>query len=112
MFEKILIANRGEVALRIIRACPKTGIATVAMLSTADADAMHVKLADELVLVGPRPPARILSQYFRHLAACEITGAGDPIRVTGFYRENANFGEIRRRTTTSPSSARARSISA
>ena len=75
MFDKILIANRGEIALRILRAAKELGIATVAVHSTADANAMHVKLADELVCIGP-PPAR--DSYLNIpalLAACEITGA-------------------------------------
>ena len=58
MFEKVLIANRGEIALRIHRACREMGIRTVAVHSTADADAMHVRLADESVCIGPPPPAR------------------------------------------------------
>ncbi len=66
MFEKILIANRGEIALRINRACKEMGIATVAIHSTADADAMHVRLADESVCVGPPPRRPVLSQHARH----------------------------------------------
>ncbi len=75
MFNKILIANRGEIALRVLRACKELGIATVAVHSTADANAMHVRLADESVCIGP-PPAR--DSYLnipQLLAACEITGA-------------------------------------
>ena len=75
MFDKILIANRGEIALRILRACKELGISTVAVHSTADADAMHVRLADESVCIGP-PPAR--DSYLNIpalLTACEITGA-------------------------------------
>ena len=74
MFEKILIANRGEIALRVLRACKELGIPTVAVHSTADADAMHVRLADESVCIGP-PTAR--DSYLNIpalLAACEITG--------------------------------------
>ncbi len=62
MFEKILIANRGEIALRVLRACKELGIATVAVHSTADADAMHVRLADESVCIGPPPAEELLSQ--------------------------------------------------
>ncbi len=94
MFEKILIANRGEIALRILRAAKELGIATVAVHSTADADAMHVKLADESVCVGP-PPAR--DSYLNIpalLAACEITGAEALHPGYGFLAENARFAEI------------------
>ncbi|MCW1404473.1 hypothetical protein OKA06_20100 [Novosphingobium sp. MW5] len=63
MFSKILIANRGEIALRILRACKELGISTVAVHSTADADAMHVRLADESVCIGPLPPATAISTF-------------------------------------------------
>src|SRR5450432_3156803 len=94
MFDKILIANRGEIALRILRACKELGIPTVAVHSTADADAMHVKLADESVCIGP-PPAR--DSYLNVpslLAACEITGADAVHPGYGFLSENARFAEI------------------
>ena len=94
MFEKILIANRGEIALRSLRAAKELGIATVAVHSTADADAMHVKLADESVCIGP-PPAR--DSYLNIpalLAACEITGADAIHPGYGFLSENARFAEI------------------
>jgi acetyl-CoA carboxylase, biotin carboxylase subunit len=94
MFEKILIANRGEIALRILRAAKELGIATVSVHSTADADAMHVKLADESVCIGP-PPAR--DSYLNIpglLAACEITGAEALHPGYGFLSENARFAEI------------------
>lgn len=94
MFDKILIANRGEIALRILRAAKELGIATVAVHSTADADAMHVKLADESVCVGP-PPAR--DSYLNIpalLSACEITGAEAVHPGYGFLAENARFAEI------------------
>src|SRR6201998_3639658 len=94
MFDKILIANRGEIALRILRACKELGIATVAVHSTADADAMHVRLADESVCIGP-PPAR--DSYLNIpsiLAACEITGADAVHPGYGFLAENARFAEI------------------
>ncbi len=94
MFDKILIANRGEIALRIQRACKELGIATVAVHSTADADAMHVRLADESVCIGP-PTAR--DSYLNIPAlvtACEITGADAVHPGYGFLSENARFAEI------------------
>ena len=94
MFEKILIANRGEIALRILRACKELGIPTVAVHSTADADAMHVRLAEESVCIGP-PPAR--DSYLNIpalLTACEITGADAVHPGYGFLSENARFAEI------------------
>ena len=94
MFDKILIANRGEIALRVLRACQELGIPTVAVHSTADADAMHVRLADESVCIGP-PPAR--DSYLNVpalLAACEITGADAVHPGYGFLSENARFAEI------------------
>ena len=94
MFEKILIANRGEIALRINRACKEMGIATVAIHSTADADAMHVRLADESVCVGPPPAAQSYLNIPAIIAACEITGAEAIHPGYGFLSENANFAEI------------------
>ena len=77
MFQKILIANRGEIALRILRACKELGIATVAVHSTADADAMHVHLADESVCIGPPPSRQSYLNIPDIMAACEVTGAED-----------------------------------
>jgi acetyl-CoA carboxylase biotin carboxylase subunit len=94
MFDKILIANRGEIALRMLRACKELGIATVAVHSTADADAMHVRLADESVCIGPPAAKRQLSQHPGLLAACEITGADAVHPGYGFLSENAAFAEI------------------
>jgi acetyl-CoA carboxylase biotin carboxylase subunit len=94
MFDKILIANRGEIALRVLRAAKELGVATVAVYSTADKEAMHVKLADESVCIGP-PPAR--DSYLNVpalLAACEITGADAVHPGYGFLAENARFAEI------------------
>src|SRR5262247_3277451 len=94
MFEKVLIANRGEIALRINRACREMGIATVAVHSTADAEAMHVRLADESVCIGPPPAAESYLNIPRIVAACEITGADAVHPGYGFLSENARFAEI------------------
>jgi acetyl-CoA carboxylase biotin carboxylase subunit len=94
MFEKILIANRGEIALRILRAAKELGIATVAVHSTADAEAMHVKLADESVCVGPPSARESYLNIPALLAACEITGAEALHPGYGFLSENARFAEI------------------
>ena len=94
MFDKILIANRGEIALRILRACKELGIATVAVHSTADAEAMHVKLADESVCIGPPPARESYLNIPSLLAACEITGAEAVHPGYGFLSENARFAEI------------------
>ncbi|MCC0019852.1 MAG: acetyl-CoA carboxylase biotin carboxylase subunit [Nitratireductor sp.] len=94
MFNKVLIANRGEIALRVLRACKELGIPTVAVHSTADEHAMHVRLADESVCIGP--PASKDSYLNMHeiLAACEITGADAIHPGYGFLSENAKFAEI------------------
>ncbi len=94
MFDKILIANRGEIALRVLRACKELGIATVAVHSTADEDAMHVRLADESVCIGPPPAKDSYLNIPALLAACEITGADAVHPGYGFLSENARFAEI------------------
>ena len=94
MFEKILIANRGEIALRVLRACKELGIATVAVHSTADADAMHVRLADESVCIGPPAAKDSYLNVPALLAACEITSADAVHPGYGFLSENARFAEI------------------
>lgn len=94
MFDKVLIANRGEIALRIQRACKELGIATVAVHSTADADAMHVRLADESVCIGSAPASESYLNIPRILAACEITGADAVHPGYGFLSENASFADI------------------
>jgi acetyl-CoA carboxylase biotin carboxylase subunit len=94
MFDKILIANRGEIALRVLRACKELGISTVAVHSTADADAMHVRLADESVCIGPPPSKDSYLNIPSLLAACEITGADAVHPGYGFLSENARFAEI------------------
>ncbi|HEY0266581.1 MAG TPA: biotin carboxylase N-terminal domain-containing protein, partial [Rhizomicrobium sp.] len=94
MFEKVLIANRGEIALRVIRACKEMGISTVAIHSTADSDAMHVRLADESVCVGPPAAAQSYLNIPAIIAACEITGAEAIHPGYGFLSENAKFADI------------------
>ena len=94
MFEKVLIANRGEIALRIHRACREMGIQTVAVHSTADADAMHVRLADQSVCIGPAPAAESYLNIPSIIAAAEISGADAIHPGYGFLSENALFAEI------------------
>jgi acetyl-CoA carboxylase, biotin carboxylase subunit len=94
MFDKILIANRGEIALRVLRACKELGISTVAVHSTADDEAMHVRLADESVCIGPPPAKDSYLNIPALLAACEITGADAVHPGYGFLSENARFAEI------------------
>jgi acetyl-CoA carboxylase, biotin carboxylase subunit len=91
MFDKILIANRGEIALRVLRACKELGIQTVAVHSTADADAMHVRLADESVCIGPPPARESYLNIPAIIAACEITGADAIHPGYGFLSENAKL---------------------
>src|SRR3954454_10653198 len=94
MFDKILIANRGEVELRVLRACKELGIPSVAVHSTADEDAMHVRLADERVCIGPAAARDSYLNIPALLAACEITGADAVHPGYGFLSENARFAEI------------------
>jgi acetyl-CoA carboxylase biotin carboxylase subunit len=94
MFQKILIANRGEIALRVLRACKELGISTVAVHSTADADAMHVRLADESVCIGPPASRDSYLNIHQIVAACEITGADAVHPGYGFLSENARFADI------------------
>ncbi len=94
MFEKILIANRGEIALRVHRACRDLGIKTVAVHSTADRDAMHVRLADESVCIGPPAASESYLNIPQIIAACEITGAQAIHPGYGFLSENARFADI------------------
>jgi acetyl-CoA carboxylase biotin carboxylase subunit len=94
MFDKILIANRGEIALRVIRAAREMGIKTVAVHSTADADAMHVRMADESVCIGPAPGTQSYLSIPAIISACEITGAQAIHPGYGFLSENANFVQI------------------
>ncbi|MDF1607065.1 acetyl-CoA carboxylase biotin carboxylase subunit [Hoeflea sp. YIM 152468] len=94
MFSKVLIANRGEIALRVLRACKELGIKTVAVHSTADQDAMHVRLADESVCIGPPPSRDSYLNIHQIVAACEITGADAVHPGYGFLSENAKFADI------------------
>src|SRR4030081_2337766 len=94
MFDKVLTANRGEIALRVHRACKEMGIATVAVHSEADAGAMHVRLADESVCIGPAPAAKSYLNIPSIIAACEITGADAVHPGYGFLSENAGFAEV------------------
>ena len=94
MFDKILIANRGEIALRVIRACREMGIASVAVHSVADSDAMHVRMADESVCIGPNPSSQSYLSVPAIVAACEITGAQAIHPGYGFLSENANFVQV------------------
>ncbi|MBT4235854.1 MAG: acetyl-CoA carboxylase biotin carboxylase subunit [Marinovum sp.] len=94
MFNKILIANRGEIALRVIRACREMGIASVAVHSTADSDAMHVRMADESVCIGPPSATDSYLSVPAIIAACEITGAQAIHPGYGFLSENASFVQV------------------
>ena len=94
MFDKILIANRGEIALRVIRACREIGIKSVAVHSTADADAMHVRMADESVCIGPAAGIDSYLSMPAIISACEITGAQAIHPGYGFLSENARFVQI------------------
>lgn len=94
MFKKVLIANRGEIALRIHRACHEMGIKTVAVHSTADAEAMHVRLADEAVCIGPAASTDSYLNIANIIAACEVTGADAVHPGYGFLSENAKFADI------------------
>ncbi|MEW6413115.1 MAG: acetyl-CoA carboxylase biotin carboxylase subunit [Candidatus Zixiibacteriota bacterium] len=94
MFEKVLIANRGEIALRVIRACKELGIKTVAVYSEADRDALHVRFADEDVCIGPPQPGKSYLDSKRIIAAAEVTNADAIHPGYGFLAENADFAEI------------------
>ena len=94
MFKKILIANRGEIALRVIRTCKEMGIKTVAVYSTADADSLHVKFADEAVCIGPAPSSESYLKISNIIAAAEITNADAIHPGYGFLSENAKFSKI------------------
>jgi acetyl-CoA carboxylase biotin carboxylase subunit len=94
MFRKVLVANRGEIALRVIRACRELEISTVAVFSTADRDSLHVRLADESVCIGPPPAAQSYNHIARLISAAEVVGADAIHPGYGFLSENAHFAEI------------------
>jgi acetyl-CoA carboxylase biotin carboxylase subunit len=97
MFKKVLIANRGEIALRVIRACREMGLASVAVYSTADADALHVKFADQAVCIGPPPSRQSYLNVPMIISAAEVTGADAVHPGYGFLSENAEFAEVCRK---------------
>ena len=94
MFKKILVANRGEIALRVIRTCKEMGIKTVAVYSTADAESLHVKFADEAVCIGPAPSSESYLKIAHIIAAAEITNTDAIHPGYGFLSENAKFSKI------------------
>ena len=97
MFKKVLVANRGEIALRVIRACKEMGLQSVAVHSTADADALHVKFADEAVCIGPPPSKASYLNVPMIISAAEVTGADAIHPGYGFLSENADFAEVCRK---------------
>ena len=94
MFKKILIANRGEIALRVIRTCREMGVKSVAVYSTADAESLHVRFADEAVCIGPPPSTESYLKISNIIAAAEITNADAIHPGYGFLSENARFSKI------------------
>jgi acetyl-CoA carboxylase biotin carboxylase subunit len=97
MFKKVLIANRGEIALRVIRACREMGLESVAVHSTADADALHVKFADQAVCIGPPPSRQSYLNIPMIISAAEVTGADAVHPGYGFLSENADFADVCRK---------------
>jgi acetyl-CoA carboxylase, biotin carboxylase subunit len=97
VFRKVLVANRGEIALRVIRACRELGLASVAVHSTADTDALHVKFADEAVCIGPPPSRQSYLNVPQIISAAEVTGADAVHPGYGFLSENADFADVCRK---------------
>ena len=97
LFKKVLVANRGEIALRVIRACRELGIASVAVHSTVDTDALHVKFADQAVCIGPPPSRQSYLNVPMIISAAEVTGADAVHPGYGFLSENADFAEVCRK---------------
>ena len=97
MFDKVLIANRGEIAVRIIRACRELGVRTVAVCSTADRQALHAQIADETVCIGPAPTKESYLDMRAIVSACEVTGADAVHPGFGFLSENAAFARLLQR---------------
>jgi acetyl-CoA carboxylase biotin carboxylase subunit len=94
MFRKVLVANRGEIALRVIRACRELNVSTVAVFSEADRDSLHVRLADESVCIGPPPASQSYNHVARLISAAEVTGADAIHPGYGFLSENAHFADV------------------
>ena len=94
MFKKILVANRGEIAVRVIRACKEFGISTVAVHSDVEVDSMHVRLADESICIGSHKPQNSYLNSSAIISAVDLTGADAIHPGYGFLSENANFAEI------------------
>ena len=94
MFKKILVANRGEIAVRIIRACKEWGISTVAVHSNVDSEAMHVRLADESICIGAHQPQNSYLNISALMSAADVTGAEAIHPGYGFLSENAQFAKI------------------
>src|SRR4029078_8087566 len=97
MFKKVLIANRGEIALRVIRACREMGLESVAVHSTADTDALHVKFADQAACIGPPPSSKSYLKWPMIISAREVTGAEAVHPGDGFLSENADFVDVCRK---------------